>query len=81
MQCADSLRVQAYFDGELDAMAAAEIEGHCETCAGCRALLEELQQLRSLLRRDSHYATAPAALRAAHHPGPRPGRRAGEPRS
>ena len=28
MPCAESLRVQAYFDGELDALAAADIERH-----------------------------------------------------
>ena len=28
MPCAESLRVQAYFDGELDALSAAEVERH-----------------------------------------------------
>jgi len=33
MQCAESLRVQAYFDGEIDAIGAAEIERHTDSCA------------------------------------------------
>jgi len=33
MQCPDSLRVQAYLDGETDAVSAADIERHMERCA------------------------------------------------
>ena len=50
MQCAESLRVQAFFDGELDALAAAEVERHLERCAECRALLQDLGETRTLLR-------------------------------
>src|ERR1700722_16974824 len=64
MQCAESLRVQAYFDGELDAPAAAEIERHSETCSACRALLEDLRQVRAALREELSYRSAPAELRA-----------------
>jgi anti-sigma factor (TIGR02949 family) len=64
MPCADSLRVQAYFDGELDALSAADIERHCEACAECRALLDDLKQVRTALREDLTYASAPPALRA-----------------
>jgi len=64
MHCAESLRVQAYFDGEVDAVSAADIERHIEGCAQCRALLEELGQLRAALRRELSYASAPPALRA-----------------
>ena len=63
MQCAESLRVQAYFDGEVDAVSAAEIERHVERCAECRALLADLNTVRAALR-DVAYAGAPAALRA-----------------
>ncbi len=65
MRCAESLRVQAYFDAEVDAVSAAEIERHVERCAECHALLQDLQQMREVLRRDSAYARAPAALRAS----------------
>src|SRR5450631_1900684 len=64
MQCVESLRVQAYFDGELDALSAADVERHSEACAECRALLRDLDQMRTALRQDSTYASAPPALRA-----------------
>jgi anti-sigma factor RsiW len=58
------LRVQAHFDGELDALRAADIERHCEACAECRELLKDLAQVRTALRQDLTYATTPPALRA-----------------
>ena len=64
MRCAESPRVQAYFDGELDALSAADIERHSEACAECRELLEDLEQMRTALRQDLTYATTPPALRA-----------------
>ena len=64
MRCAESLRVQAYFDAEVDAPAAADIERHIEHCAECRALLQNLERVRTVLRRDSAYMRTPAALRA-----------------
>jgi len=63
MACAESLRVQAYFDGELDALAALELERHLEGCGACRALLKDLEGLRLALRRDLSPAVTPA-LRA-----------------
>jgi anti-sigma factor RsiW len=64
MQCAEALRVQAYFDAEVDAVAAADIERHIEHCAECRALITDLEEVRSVLRRESDYVHAPPALRA-----------------
>ena len=64
MQCAESLRVQAYFDGEVDAVSAAEIERHLEHCSECRELLQDLEKLRGALRSGTSYVTAPPALRA-----------------
>jgi anti-sigma factor (TIGR02949 family) len=64
VQCAESLRVQAYFDGEVDAVSAAEIERHAEHCNECRALLQDLEKVRAALRRNVGYAAAPPALRA-----------------
>ena len=64
MRCAESLRVQAYFDAEVDAVSAADIERHLEHCAECRALLQDLEQVRTVLRRDSAYVRAPMELRA-----------------
>jgi anti-sigma factor RsiW len=63
VQCAERLRVQAYFDGELDAVTAAALERHAAQCAECRALLEDLEQSRALLRAALPYEQAPPALR------------------
>jgi len=64
MRCAESLRVQAYFDGELDALFAADVERHRKICAECRALLQDLHQVRAALQEDLTYASAPPALHA-----------------
>jgi anti-sigma factor RsiW len=64
VQCAESLRVQAYFDREVDAVSAAEIERHVEHCGECRELLQDLEKVRSALRSGISYASAPPALRA-----------------
>jgi anti-sigma factor RsiW len=64
MQCAESLRVQAYFDAEVDALCAADIERHIEHCAECRALIKDLEEVRGVLRRESAYVHAPPVLRA-----------------
>jgi anti-sigma factor (TIGR02949 family) len=64
VQCAESLRVQAYFDGEVDAIAAADIERHVEHCAECTALLQDLERVRSALRKDVSVERAPPELRA-----------------
>src|ERR1700688_480183 len=64
MLCPDSLRVQAYFDGEADAVTAADIERHMERCEECRTLHRSLEQLRTALRRDLPHSRIPPALRA-----------------
>jgi anti-sigma factor RsiW len=64
MQCAESLRVQAYFDGEIDAPSAADIERHRQTCDECCALLQDLEQVRTALRQNLTYVSTPPALRA-----------------
>ncbi|HEY3654120.1 MAG TPA: zf-HC2 domain-containing protein [Steroidobacteraceae bacterium] len=64
MKCAESLRTQAYFDGEVDAMSAAEIERHAEHCPECSALLQDLEQTRTAIRRDLAHDRAPPELRA-----------------
>jgi anti-sigma factor RsiW len=64
VQCAEALRVQAFFDHELDAVSSADIERHLEHCAECRALLADLGQVRTSLRRDLAYERAAPALRS-----------------
>jgi anti-sigma factor (TIGR02949 family) len=64
VQCAESLRVQAYFDGEVDAVSAADIERHVANCAECRALLDDFELVRTALRKDLSVERAPPKLRA-----------------
>ena len=64
MRCAESLRLQAYFDGELDALSSAGVERHSEGCGECRGLLDDLNQVRTALRQNLTHASAPPALRA-----------------
>ncbi len=63
MACAEGLTTQAYFDGEVDAAAAAGIERHVAQCATCRALLKDLEQTRTAVRKMPQPG-APPALRA-----------------
>jgi anti-sigma factor RsiW len=58
MPCSEALRVQAYFDGELDASAALDVEKHLETCAECASLLADLEETRRLVRGDATYHRA-----------------------
>jgi anti-sigma factor RsiW len=64
VQCAESLRVQAYFDREGDAVSAAEIERHVGHCGACRELLQDLEKVRGALRSGISFSAAPPALRA-----------------
>lgn len=63
MPCNEALRVQAYFDGELDAAAALEVERHLEGCADCAALLADLDATRKLVRTSAAYHRADDRLR------------------
>ena len=63
MQCAEALRVQAYFDGEIDAIGAAEIERHTDSCAECRALLAQMEQTRRAMRRLPNEGASPELRR------------------
>lgn len=63
MQCAETLRVQAAFDGELDAVSAAAAERHAEHCPECRALLGHLESTRARIRRDLDHGQASPELR------------------
>jgi anti-sigma factor RsiW len=64
MPCPEThTRLEAFFDGELDALAAAGMERHTLDCDECRAELEELQKLRRSLRRDLGFDAASPELR------------------
>ena len=49
MLCAESLRVQAYVDGELDAPGSLAVEQHLAHCASCQALRAQLEAMRPAL--------------------------------
>jgi anti-sigma factor RsiW len=63
MSCPEIARTQAYFDGELAAAAAVEVERHAVTCPECGALLTNLDEMRTWLR-EMTPGRAPAALHA-----------------
>jgi anti-sigma factor RsiW len=62
--CPEQLRVQAYFDGEVDALSAAEIERHLERCAECRELHAQLQHTRQAIRSELSHFRVPQPLAA-----------------
>lgn len=64
MACPDALQLQAYADGEVDALASLEIERHLEQCAECRTVHLDLLRLRTALRRDLPHLQAPPGLRS-----------------
>ncbi len=55
--------IQGYFDGELDAVRAAEFERHLEVCTECQAALDRMEALRHRLRQTDLYARASVELR------------------
>jgi len=62
MACEESLRTQAYLDGELDAAQSLAIEAHLEQCEDCQALAMEHADLKAAMA-DATYHRAPPALR------------------
>jgi len=64
MACAESLRVHALIDGELDAAEEAALARHLEGCAECRSLKAKLESLGSALKSDLPRHAPDAALRA-----------------
>jgi len=63
MTCDESLKTQAYLDGELDAAQSLEVEAHLEQCAECQALAADHADLKEAMA-GAAYHRAPAALRA-----------------
>jgi anti-sigma factor RsiW len=54
--------VHASLDGELDVLRLAEIDEHVRQCAGCQVIYDAQRALRSVLKADGLYFTAPARL-------------------
>jgi anti-sigma factor RsiW len=55
--------VQGYFDGELDALRAADFERHIETCGECHLALEQLDTMRGRFQQADLYEHASPQLR------------------
>lgn len=66
MDCPESLRTQAYFDGELDASSSIEIERHLARCASCRSKLQDLEYVRTIVR-ETPTGPSPSELRRKIH--------------
>ena len=64
MSCSQAQSLHGYFDGELDAVRAAEFEAHLQACPACAQALAAQQGLRRVLGAADLYAKAPASLRA-----------------
>lgn len=64
VRCAESVRVQAHLDGELDAIASLNIEQHMSQCDECRELFLALGRTRAMLKDRLSGPGASASLRA-----------------
>jgi anti-sigma factor RsiW len=63
MDCPNAQNLlDAYLDGELDALRSSEIADHLHGCADCTQSLEERQTIRSRLKSPSLYFKAPDTL-------------------
>ena len=63
--CPDkAMLLEALFDGELDAVHAAEMEAHMAGCASCQGAFEALGAMRAMLRAPGVREAAPERLRA-----------------
>lgn len=64
MGCDLQHTVHGYCDGELDAVRSAEFERHLEVCDECRHSLEQIESLRSRIKRSALHEPASPELRA-----------------
>lgn len=62
VSCPRKLEVHAYFDGELDAVRALEIEQHLVGCAACACLQRDLEAMRAAVRPMSEVKASPALV-------------------
>ena len=59
MACDQSLRIQAYLDGELDAAQALQAEAHLESCADCQALAADHASLKAVMAGATYHRAGP----------------------
>jgi anti-sigma factor (TIGR02949 family) len=65
MECTEAQPLlAAYLDGELERAPARDLEAHLDACAGCRAELAQLDDVRRALRSAAPRYAAPPELRA-----------------
>ncbi len=64
MSCPQAEWLHGYFDGELDAVRAAEYEAHLGGCASCQQALARRQALRQAIAGAALYAKAAPSFRA-----------------
>jgi anti-sigma factor RsiW len=63
MSCQEACQlIDAYVDQELDLVRSLDFERHLDDCAECRALRDQLEELRSAVRTHSPYFSAPEGL-------------------
>lgn len=75
MTCAEAEGLTgAYADGELSLDAALAFEAHAETCAACRARIEEAQALKRALQLAPYYRAPESLVRHARGSRPRANR-------
>jgi len=68
MDCKElNVMLNAYVDGELDALTTARIESHLQNCAACQRRLREHMDLRAAIKTATPYFKAPASLRNRIH--------------
>jgi anti-sigma factor RsiW len=63
MSCTETLRTQAFIDGEVTGPEAEAVERHIEGCADCQAFCADVAALSDAIRTQSPRYAAPAALR------------------
>lgn len=63
MSCPETLRTQAFIDGEIDGAEAEAVERHIAGCAECQALCAEAAMVSDALRAEASRFAAPASLR------------------
>ncbi len=68
MDCNElNVMLNAYADGELDALTMARMESHLQTCGACQQRLRAQMDLRAAIKTATPYFKAPASLRNRIH--------------
>lgn len=63
MSCPETLRTQAFIDGEIDGAEAEAVERHIAGCVECQALCADAAMVSDVLRAEASRFAAPASLR------------------